>query len=154
MPSLGLFKLSYFCGKSEIVQRVVGLDIGTKRTGIALGYPSIGIASGFTAVASNQLLETLKRLHEEDPFTLVVIGKPLQMNGEASESAPFIEKKARAIQSELKLPVQWQDERFTSKMASQALVAMNAKKSIRQSRAVIDELSATLILQSFFDKVI
>ena len=136
------------------MQRVVGLDIGTKRTGIALGYPSIGIASGFTAVASNQLLETLKRLHKEDPFALVVIGKPLQMSGEASESAHFIEKKARAIQSELKLPVQWQDERFTSKMASQALVAMNAKKSIRQSRAVIDEVSATLILQSFFDKVI
>jgi putative holliday junction resolvase len=151
---LGLFKLTYFCVKFENLQRVVGLDIGLKRTGIAVGYTSIGIASGFTAVASNQLLEELKRMHKEEPFSLVVIGKPIQMNGEDSESTPFIEKKGRAIQSELGLPLQWQDERFTSKMASQALVAMNAKKSVRQSRLVIDEVSATLILQSFFDKVL
>ena len=134
------------------MQRVVGLDIGTKRTGIALGYPSIGIASGFTSVASNQLLETLKRLHEEDAFAYVVIGKPLQMSGEASESAPFIEKKARAIQSELKLPVQWQDERFTSKMASAVVAQSGLKKSDRQNKERLDTISATIILQTYLEK--
>lgn len=136
------------------LQRVVGLDIGVKRTGIALGYASIRVASGWATVDSAKLLDALRRLHGEEPLSLVVIGKPIQMSGAPSESAPFIEKKGRAIQSELQLPIHWQDERFTSKMAAQALAAIHAKKSVRRNKAVLDEVSAALILQSYFDKTI
>lgn len=79
------------------------------------------------------------------------MGKPLQMNGKPSESMEFIEKKVQEIVNALNLSIVWQDERFTSKMASKALVDMNARKLVRQNRSVIDEMSATLILQSYFD---
>jgi len=133
------------------LERVVGLDVGTKRTGISSGYTALGIASGYTAVETKQLLSTLIQLHNEEPIAILVVGKPLQMNGEPSESMGFIEKKIQEIIQKLNLLVAWQDERFTSKMASKALVEMNARKSVRQNRSVIDEVSATLILQSYFD---
>lgn len=133
------------------MERVVGLDVGTKRTGISSGYTALGIASGYTAVETTQLLSTLTQLHNEEPIAILVVGKPLQMNGEPSESMGFIEKKIQEINKRLNLSVAWQDERFTSKMASKALVEMNARKSVRQNRSVIDEVSATLILQSYFD---
>jgi putative Holliday junction resolvase len=133
------------------LERVVGLDVGTKRTGISSGYTALGIASGYTAVETKQLLSTLTQLHNEEPIAILVVGKPLQMNGEPSESMGFIEKKIQEIIQKLNLLVAWQDERFTSKMASKALVEMNARKSVRQNRSVIDEVSATLILQSYFD---
>jgi len=133
------------------LERVVGLDVGTKRTGISSGYTALGIASGYTAVETKQLLSTLTQLHSEEPIAILVVGKPLQMNGEPSESMGFIEKKIQEIIQKLNLLVAWQDERFTSKMASKALVEMNARKSVRQNRSVIDEVSATLILQSYFD---
>lgn len=133
------------------MERVVGLDVGTKRTGISSGYTALGIASGYTAVETKQLLSTLTQLHNEEPIAILVVGKPLQMNGEPSESMGFIEKKIQEIIQKLNLLVAWQDERFTSKMASKALVEMNARKSVRQNRSVIDEVSATLILQSYFD---
>ena len=133
------------------MERVVGLDVGTKRTGISSGYTALGIASGYTAVETKQLLSTLTQLHSEEPIAILVVGKPLQMNGEPSESMGFIEKKIQEIIQKLNLLVAWQDERFTSKMASKALVEMNARKSVRQNRSVIDEVSATLILQSYFD---
>jgi putative Holliday junction resolvase len=133
------------------LERVVGLDVGTKRTGISSGYTALGIASGYTAVETKQLLSTLTQLHNEEPIAILVVGKPLQMNGKPSESMGFIEKKIQEIIQKLNLVVAWQDERFTSKMASKALVEMNARKSVRQNRSVIDEVSATLILQSYFD---
>ena len=133
------------------MERVVGLDVGTKRTGISSGYTALGIASGHSAVETKQLLSTLTQLHNEEPIAVLVVGKPLQMNGEPSESMGFIEKKVQEITNALHLSVAWQDERFTSKMASKALVDMNVRKSVRQNRSVIDEVSATLILQSYFD---
>jgi len=133
------------------LERVVGLDVGTKRTGISSGYTALGIASGYTAVETKQLRSTLTQLHNEEPIAILVVGKRLQMNGEPSESMGFIEKKIQEINQKLNLSVTWQDERFTSKMASKALVEMNARKSVRQNRSVIDEVSATLILQSYFD---
>jgi putative Holliday junction resolvase len=133
------------------LERVVGLDVGTKRTGISSGYNSLGIASGYSAVETKQLLSTLTQLHNEEPIEVLVVGKPLQMNGKPSESMEFIEKKVQEIVNALNLSIVWQDERFTSKMASKALVDMNARKSVRQNRSVIDEVSATLILQSYFD---
>jgi putative Holliday junction resolvase len=133
------------------LERVVGLDVGTKRTGISSGYNSLGIASGYSAVETKQLLSTLTQLHNEEPIEVLVVGKPLQMNGKPSESMEFIEKKVQEIVNALNLSIVWQDERFTSKMASKALVDMNARKSVRQNRSVIDEVSAILILQSYFD---
>ncbi|MEK9750999.1 MAG: Holliday junction resolvase RuvX [Flavobacteriaceae bacterium] len=133
------------------MERVVGLDVGTKRTGISSGYNSLGIASGYSAVETKQLLSTLTQLHNEEPIEVLVVGKPLQMNGKPSESMEFIEKKVQEIVNALNLSIVWQDERFTSKMASKALVDMNARKLVRQNRSVIDEMSATLILQSYFD---
>lgn len=133
------------------MERVVGLDVGTKRTGISSGYKTLGIASGYTAVETKELLSTLTQLHNEEPIVVLVVGKPLQMNGKPSESLGFIEKKVQEIKNTLNLSITWQDERFTSKMASKALVDMNARKSVRQNRSVIDEVSATLILQSYFD---
>jgi putative Holliday junction resolvase len=130
--------------------RILAIDYGTKRTGIAVTDELQIIASGLTTVATTNLIPFLKDYILAEQVELFVIGEPKQMNNEASESEKyiqeFIEKLTKAIPS---IPIVRVDERFTSKMAVQTMIDSGLKKNQRMNKSLVDEISATLILQSY-----
>jgi len=130
--------------------RILAIDFGTKRTGIAVTDELQIIASGLTTVNTKELLQFLKNYIKKEQVELFLVGEPKQMDNTASESeihiAPFIGKLEKAFPS---IPVQRVDERFTSKMAFQTMIDSGLKKNQRKNKALIDEISATLILQSY-----
>ena len=133
--------------------RIVALDFGKKRTGIAVTDELQLIASGLTTVSTPELIPFLQNYIKEELVSEFVIGEPKQMNYTPSESEklilPFIAKLKKAIPS---IPIVRQDERFTSKMAVQSMVASGVKKNKRKNKALVDEISATLILQAYLDR--
>ena len=133
--------------------RILAIDYGTKRTGIAITDELQLIASGLTTVPTNDLLPFLIAYVKNEKVELFVIGEPKQMNNEVSESEASI----RAFIVQLKeviphIPIERVDERFTSKIATKSMIESGLKRSKRQDKALIDEISATLILQSFLSK--
>lgn len=133
---------------------IVAIDFGKKRTGIAVTDPLQIIASGLTTVETNKLIPFLQQYVKDEEVDCLVVGEPKQMNNEASESRVLIDEFLIKLNKTLpKLPVKMVDERFTSKMASQSLVMGGVKKKDRQNKALIDEVSATIILQSYLDQI-
>lgn len=132
--------------------RILALDIGSKRTGIAVTDPLKIIANGLETVSSNQLINYLKNYFIKEPVDLVVIGYPKQMNNTGSEAVvyvnDFISKFAKNFPE---MKYQLIDERFTSKMAFQAMIDGGLKKTQRQDKSLVDKVSATIILQSYLD---
>lgn len=130
--------------------RVLAIDFGKKRTGIAVTDELQIIASGLTTVDTTNLLTFLKDYISKEKVELFLVGLPKQMNNTDSESevliAPFLEKLTKQIPN---IPVKRIDERFTSKMAFQTMIAGGMKKKQRQNKALVDEISATIILQSY-----
>lgn len=133
--------------------KVFALDIGTKRTGIAETDPMQIIASGLTTIETSQLITFLREyINNEKPETLVV-GEPKRLHGHTSDSTTFIEKTIHKIKLEFpSLNIHRVDERFTSKMAFQSMLDGGIKKKKRQNKSLIDEISATIILQSWLDQ--
>ena len=133
--------------------RILAIDYGTKRTGIAVTDELQIIASGLTTVVTEKLLEFLKDYIKNENVELFVIGEPKQMNNQASESEiyiqSFIEKLTKAIPD---IPIKRVDERYTSKMAFQTMIDSGLKKNQRKNKSLVDEISATLILQSYLYK--
>nr|WP_321237396.1 Holliday junction resolvase RuvX [uncultured Psychroserpens sp.] len=130
--------------------RILALDYGTKRTGIAVTDELQIIASGLTTVATNELMSFLKHYISKEKVELFVVGEPKQMNYEASESEDSIAKFLKTLTKEFPaIPVKRIDERFTSKMAFQTMIDSGLKKKQRQDKALVDEISATIILQSY-----
>lgn len=130
--------------------RILAIDFGGKRTGIAVTDELQIIASGLTTVSTKELIPFLKDYISKENVELFLIGEPKQMDNTASESevliAAFIEKLKKAIPN---MPLKRVDERFTSKMAFQTMIDSGLKKNQRKNKALIDEISATLILQSY-----
>ncbi|WP_298767418.1 Holliday junction resolvase RuvX [uncultured Polaribacter sp.] len=130
--------------------RVLAIDFGKKRTGIAVTDELQIIASGLTTVDTPNLLTFLKEYISKEKVELFLVGLPKQMNNTDSESevliAPFLEQLKKQIPN---IPVKRIDERFTSKMAFQTMIAGGMKKKQRQNKALVDEISATIILQSY-----
>lgn len=132
------------------MNKAIAIDYGSKRTGIAITDELQIIASGLTTIATEELFEFLKKLFLQESISTVVVGKPLQMNGLPSESTEKIE--TFITKFSLEFPdkkIVRIDERFTSKMAVASMVASGMKKSKRKDKAMIDEISATIILQDF-----
>ena len=130
--------------------RILALDYGTKRTGIAVTDELQIIASGLTTVATKELLPFLKKYIIDEDVELFVVGEPKQMNYEASESEDDIQKFLQRLIKEIPhIPIKRVDERFTSKMAFQTMIDSGLKKKQRQDKALVDEISATIILQSY-----
>lgn len=133
--------------------RVVALDYGKKRTGVAVTDPLQLIASGLTTVATHELLEFLKKYIEEEDVDCFVVGEPKQMNNTPSEAemfiAPFLNRLRKIFPH---VPIERQDERFTSKMAFQSMIDGGLKKKQRRDKSLIDEISATIILQAFLNR--
>lgn len=130
--------------------RILGIDYGLKRTGIAVTDEMQIIASGLTTVPTKELILFLKDYTSKENVDLFVIGEPKQMNNTPSESEKLITGFLKDLKKEIpKIPIQRVDERFTSKMAFQTMIDGGLKKKQRQNKALVDEISATLILQSY-----
>jgi putative Holliday junction resolvase len=133
--------------------RIVALDYGKVRTGIAVTDELQLIASGLTTVPTQELLPFLIKYVENEIVDTFVVGQPWQMNNTPSESEVFIQGFIRKLEKALpNIPIKRQDERFTSKMAVQSMVASGMKKKKRQNKGMIDEISATIILQAFLNR--
>jgi putative Holliday junction resolvase len=130
--------------------RILAIDYGMKRTGLAVTDALQIIASGLTTVNTNDLVIFLKEYVSKESVELFIVGEPKQMNNTASESevliSPFLKKLEQQFPN---IPIKRVDERFTSKMAFQTMIDSGLKKNQRKNKALVDEISATLILQSY-----
>ena len=128
--------------------RILAIDYGLKRTGIAVTDELQIIASGLTTVASETAIDFLKDYFAKEDVAKVLIGEPRQMNNEVSQSAglinAFVAKFEKAFPE---MPVVRVDERFTSKMAFQTMIDSGLKKKQRQNKALADEIASTILLQ-------
>jgi putative Holliday junction resolvase len=132
--------------------RIVAIDYGTKRTGIAVTDPEKIIATGLTTIPSHLLLKYLEKYVSENKVECFVVGDPKQMNNTASESAKAVNDFVGKLKTKFNdIPVKRMDERFTSKMAIQSIRDSGAKKSERQNKELVDMVSATILLQSYME---
>lgn len=130
--------------------RILAIDFGQKRTGLAVTDELQIIASGLTTVNTKELLSFLKKYVQTESVEMFIIGKPKQMNNSDSESEQYIEPFLKKLHSEFPdIPTERIDERFTSKMAVQTMIDSGLKRKQRQNKALVDEISATIILQSY-----
>ena len=133
--------------------RILAIDYGLKRTGIAVTDEMQIIASGLTTVESPTLISFLKNYFSQEKVEKVIIGEPKQMNGLPSESAVIIEKFVlEFIKNFPEMTLVRVDERFTSKMAFQTMIDSGLKKKQLQNKALIDEISATIMLQDYLGR--
>lgn len=133
--------------------RILAIDYGFKRTGIAVTDELQIIASGLTTVETPQLFEFLQKYFAQERVQKVLVGEPKQMNGTLSESAPMIEKFVQDFQIKFpEIPVVRVDERFTSKMAQRTMIDSGLKKKQRQNKSLLDEISATIMLQDYLTR--
>ena len=134
------------------MSRILAIDYGRKRTGIAVSDPLQIIASGLTTVPTHQLMDFLLNYIKQEQVECIIIGHPKQLNNEDSENmkniVPFINRLKKILPD---MPVQLVDERFTSVLAHQTMLAGGLKKKDRQNKALVDEISATIILHSYLE---
>ncbi len=134
--------------------RIVALDYGRVRTGIAVTDNLHLIASGLTTVNTGDLIKFLEEYNRQEVIDKIVIGEPKQMDSTASEAEKWIKPFIQELKIALpEIPIERQDERFTSKLAQRSLIDSGLKKKRRADKALIDEVSATLILQAYLDKI-
>lgn len=132
--------------------RILAFDFGEKRTGIAVTDELQIIASGLTTVETKGLFIFLKDYLSSEKVELFVVGEPKQMDNTASESEAFIKKFINKLNYNYpKIPIVRIDERFTSKMAFQTMIDSGMSKGKRKNKALIDQISATIILQSYLE---
>jgi putative Holliday junction resolvase len=130
--------------------RILAIDYGQKRTGIAVTDEMQIIASGLTTIPSATTIDFLKDYFTKEKVEKVLIGEPKQMNGEPSQSAEIIEAFVKKFNSFFpNMPVVRVDERFTSKMAFQTMIDSGLNKNQRKNKALLDEISATIMLQDY-----
>ena len=133
--------------------RLVGIDYGQKRVGIAVTDPGQIIATGLTTVGSHEVFIFLKDYVAKEQVDGFVVGFPRNLDNTPSESAPYVTAFITGLRRTFPdLPVFEADERFTSKMAFQTMIDGGLKKKDRQNKALVDTISATLILQSFMEQ--
>lgn len=133
------------------MSRILAIDYGKKRTGIAVTDPLCIIANGLATVSTSELFEFLSQYITKESVGQIVIGKPIQPNGQPSENLARVEQfvnRWRKIHPEL--PIDYYDERFTSVIAHQAMITGGVKKKTRrEDKGLADEISATIILQDY-----
>ncbi len=135
------------------MSRILAIDYGIKRTGIAVTDEMQIIASGLTTIPSETVIAFLKDYFANEKVGKVLIGEPKQMNGLPSESTGIIEKFVTKFKQEFpEMPLERSDERFTSKMAFQTMIDSGLKKKQRQNKALVDEIAATIMLQDYLLK--
>lgn len=132
--------------------RVMAFDYGTKRIGIAVTDPMQMIATGLETVHPNLIVEYLKKYLQTEQVETFVVGEPKQMDNTPSQSAMHVKGFVNLLKKTFpNIPVQMLDERFTSKMASAAILAGGVKKAGRRDKALVDTVSAVILLQSWME---
>ncbi|MDD2549421.1 MAG: Holliday junction resolvase RuvX [Bacteroidales bacterium] len=134
--------------------RILSLDIGRKRTGVAATDPLKIIANGITTVPTGQIFDFITEYQESNDIELIVIGMPKQMNNEPSEAVKYIKPVINRLKKLFpNIPLVMVDERFTSKIAHQTMIDGGVKKMDRRNKALVDTISATIILQSYLESL-
>ena len=132
--------------------RILALDYGTKRVGVAVTDSLQILANGLTTIPTNEIWKFLEEYFKKETVDCLVIGYPIQTTGVGSDSLrvinPFIKKFLKVFPN---IPINQADERYTSKMAHQAMIDGGLKKKDRQNKALVDTISATIILQGFLE---
>jgi len=132
--------------------RILAIDYGRKRTGIAVTDPMQMIATGLNTVPSHTLIDFLKTYFSKETVEEVVVGYPKQMNNTPSESVVYLNAFVKLFKKNFPdRELNFIDERFTSKMAFQTMIDGGLKKKQRQDKALVDKISATIILQSYLE---
>lgn len=133
------------------MSRILAIDYGKKRTGIAVTDPLCIIANGLATVSTSELFEFLSQYITKESVGQIVIGKPIQPNGQPSENLARVEQFVnRWHKIHPELPIDYYDERFTSVIAHQAMITGGVKKKTRrEDKGLVDEISATIILQDY-----
>lgn len=131
--------------------RILAIDYGRKRSGLAVTDPLKIIANGLTTVRTCDLMDFLKDYMQKEQVERIIVGLPKQMSGELSENMKYIEPFVRNLRKQVTVPVEMFDERFTSVLAHKAMLDGGLKKKDRQNKALVDEISATIILQSYME---
>ncbi|MBS1935596.1 MAG: Holliday junction resolvase RuvX [Bacteroidetes bacterium] len=132
------------------MSRILALDYGLKRTGIAVTDPFQIIATGLTTIESPKLIAFLKDYFKKEEVELILIGEPKNWDDSDTHATPLVRQITEKIKKEFPaIPLKMVDERFTSKMASRAMIDMGLKKKQRQNKALVDEIAATIMLQEY-----
>jgi len=134
--------------------RLLAIDYGTKRVGLAVTDSLKMIASGLTTVHSKDIIEFLNQYLKKEEVEMFIVGEPKHLDNTPSESEKHILGFINQLKKQFpQIPVERMDERFTSKMAFQTMIDSGLKKKDRQNKELIDEISATIILQSYLEKI-
>ena len=142
--------------------RILSVDYGKKRTGLAVTDSLQLVAGGLVTVATSELLAYLRDYLQKEEVETIVVGEPWQPNGQPSENLPRVKSFVGRLKSELTkmreegtlhhdVNIEWYDERFTSVLAHQTMLASGIGKKARQNKALVDEISATIILQDYMN---
>lgn len=130
--------------------RILAIDYGKKRTGLAVTDPLQMIATGLTTVATHDLIPYLKKYLAQEAVELLLIGEPKNLDGEATDATALVTECVRILQKNFpQIPIRKVDERFTSKLAFRSMIDSGLKKKDRQNKGLVDEISATIILQEY-----
>lgn len=130
--------------------RIIAIDYGLKRTGIAVTDPLQIIATGLTTIASSTLIDFLKKYIEKEDVEKIIIGDPKNLDDTDTHATVLVRQAVEKIKKAFpQIPVEKVDERYTSKMAVQAMIDMGMKKKQRRNKAIIDEIAATIMLQEY-----
>lgn len=135
------------------MSRIIAIDYGLKRTGLAVTDPLQIIATGLTTVESKQLIPFLKDYFTRETVELIIIGEPKNWDDSDTHATPLVEKCIKELLKNFPtIPVKKVDERFTSKMAKDSMLEMGLKKKQRRNKALVDEIAATIMLQEYLRK--
>ena len=134
--------------------RIIGIDYGRKRTGVAVTDPLKIVAGNLATVPTHTLMQFLKDYMTKEEVERIVVGQPSQLNGEPSESMRYITPFVNRLKKELPdMPVVMYDERFTSSIAHQAMLDGGMKKSDRRDKSRVDAIAATIILNDYLQSI-
>jgi putative Holliday junction resolvase len=130
--------------------RILAIDYGLKRTGIAVTDPLQIIATGLTTVDSKELIPFLKNYFLQESVDLIIIGEPKNWDESDTHATPLVKEAIKKLEKEFaKIPLKSVDERYTSKMAKHAMIEMGMKKKDRRNKKIVDEIAATIMLQEY-----
>lgn len=130
--------------------RIICIDYGAKRTGIAVTDPLQIIATALDTIETTQLITYLKKYFTTETVELILIGEPLNLDDSPTHATPLVHKAIQTLHKNFPaIPIQTVDERFTSKLATQAMIQMGMKKKDRQIKANKDKIAATIMLQEY-----
>jgi putative holliday junction resolvase len=134
--------------------RILSIDYGKKRTGLAVTDPFQIIATGLTTVETPKLIPFLKDYFAKEPVELIIMGEPKNWDESDTHATPLVKKAVERLKKEFPaIPIKMVDERYTSKMASQAMIEMGMKKMQRRNKALVDEIAATIMLQEYMRSI-